>query len=224
VLVQDSSGTTTDLERTQLLVRAYSGDTGVRPIVYPPQAFWYDGDVILSTNQNLIPIGATPVGGAADAAFDAQLTTATSTTINAGGGVTTVPYYVFVRVRISTALLPTPAAARGIKITAVVCAPSTGFTYPVDWDDGGTPGLHVAATDDSPSSTYFTGPLATNNVYIARLLIPTGSDFTSFMAGAHGCIAVRVTATNDIDFARAPVTTGQQSRLTNVMQRNLTIA
>lgn len=222
VLVHDVDTDAADAGRTDVFVRGYPTDTGARPIPGGTD-FWSSGDVVVSTNQNLLTVGPAAVGSAADLAFDAARAVVTSTQIPAPGGITAVPVYVFVRVGVTNAFVTTPAPARGVRVTAVICASATGFQYPIDWDGGGAANLHVVTTDDSPSTSYFTGPLAMGSVYIARLLIPTGSNFQSFSMN-HGCCAVRVTATNDIQFSRAPnPSPGAQTQLNNIMQRNLSV-
>ncbi len=220
VLANDVQVDGADGGRADVYIRSYPADTGARNIPGGTD-FWSSGDIIISTNAGLIATGAFTPGTGGDAQFQANVSTATNpmaTTIPAPGGHNSVPVYVFVRV-----VNLGPAEARGLRVTAVICASATGFVYPNDWDHV-TDTIHVTTLNDAPSSSYYPGPLPVNSVYIARLVIPANSDFTGF-SGNHGCCAARVTAANDMFFANNLLSpgSGQMVQLNNIMQRNLTV-
>ncbi len=215
VLVHDVDVDAGDLGRADVYIRSYPTDGGARPIP-GGQDFWSSGDVVISTDIALIPVGPTTSGSAADNAFTAARNAVTSNNIPAPGGITAVPVYVYVRV-----VNIGPGAARGIKVTAVTGACATGWVYPDNWDSA-TDAIHVAAVNDG-GTEYFSGPLAAGAVYIARLLIPTGSNYTGFSMN-HACCLTRVTSSSDIAFSRVMyMGSGAQPQFNNIMQRNLNI-
>src|SRR5262249_14047211 len=167
---------------------------------------------------SLIATGPLSANPTADTDFNNARNNITSTQIPAPGNVTAVAVYVFVRV-----MNLGPAPVRGIKITAVTCACATGWVYPDNWDHL-VDSIHVPAVDDSPSTSYFSGPLAVGDGYIARLVIPVGSNYSGFSGPPHACCLTRVTAANDIGFSRVTYSGGgAQPQFNNIMQRNLNI-
>ena len=113
----------------------------------------------------------------------------------------------------------------GVRVTASLAACATSFMYPDSWDNPTTPGgTTINALNDAPPAdySYLAGPLPVGGVFVARLTVPAGSDFSGF--GGHACCVARVVAANDVNFTRASVSGSMAQRAyNNLAQRNLSI-
>ncbi|MBI5535809.1 MAG: S8 family serine peptidase [Deltaproteobacteria bacterium] len=212
VLVTEADVDAGDTERGDVFVRDAPDDVG-DPYV---GTFWFNGDIVVSTNATALSTGTFDAGSTEDGAFTSKVADLTSTRITKGAD-----NYVFVRV-----VNRGPAAARGIRVTAMMAACATGFTYPEDWDDETAPpaNTHVRAKPETDDKSYLYGPLANGRVFIARLKIDSTADFSAF-SGNHACALARVVACNDVEFTRIPLpATGDiRPQKNNVMQRNMSL-
>jgi hypothetical protein len=221
-----------DPDCVYMMARSWPGEDGARPYSGgDPNPFWLNGDVIVSTNGSLLATGPTVAANGTDASFTSMVPALSSTQIQsgvAGGSLMLMDTnYVFVRVVNRS----TTASARGVRVSCVLALPSTGLSYPTDYDATG--GTTFVVHDDAPSSSYYPGALAPGASYIARFVIPSGTSLASF-GTLHMCALIRVTAANDVAFANAAVTNTSNgmvgggiplspTSISNVMQRNLNV-
>jgi Subtilase family len=221
-----------DTERAYMMCRSSPDDVGERPYS-PAYPIWEYGDLFVANSTssfgaNLPNTGVTTSGSTDDNNFTSAVMAGDSTSIKidalgSAGTTTLIDNYVYVRVVNRT--LPAgavSAGARGIRITVTLAAPSTSFMYPNDFDGPTMAGL-FAVSDDSPSTSQFYGPLAPGEIYIARLKVPANTDLSG-LGSLHVCALARVTAANDVAFARFSSQGSWESQnIANLMQRNLNI-
>ena len=211
-LAAETDAATVDPERARVIIRDNPADAGV------PEpstgSLVSECDIIVSTNPTHVTRGVITAGSADDLDFSAKAVAA----VNSVGAASA--YYVFVRV-----VNIGPAPARGVRVTASLAACATSFMYPDSWDNPTTPGgTTINALNDAPPAdySYLAGPLPVGGVFVARLTVPAGSDFSGF--GGHACCVARVVAANDVNFTRASVSGSMAQRAyNNLAQRNLSI-
>jgi hypothetical protein len=208
---------TGDTQRADVYIRDNPSDVGGNTSC---SDFSSTGDVVVLTEAvraasfpDLVQ-GVTTAGSSADLAFSAARDAPLSST-NVSRG---TDNWLFIRV-----VNLGPNTAFGVRVTAALAAFSTTYLYPRDWEVvtvgetvGGRP---VVVGDD------YAHELPNAGIFIVRLRIPAGADYTGF-ASNRACALARVLACNDVTFLRtAPVTdTGdQQQTRNNLAQRNMSL-
>ncbi len=206
----ETDAATTDMEVARVIIRDNPSDLGLPE---PSSgSLVTQCDIIVSTDPAHVATGVIAAGGAEDVDFSSKVLSA----VNQVGSASA--YYVFVRV-----VNIGPAPARCVRVTASLAACATSFMYPNSWDDP-TGAITVNALNDAPPAdlSYLQGPLPVGGIFVARLAVPVGSDFTGF--SGHACCVARVVAANDVNFTRASVSGASAQRLfNNLAQRNLSV-